>query len=158
MPDGSVHSTTDTTPQACVTHAEEGEFVGIFQQLTKDWASVSDADVVADHRDAVLLATCAEFIALEQRLGETDGDAEPGTAAERRAHSRQRRIFKSQLALAKRLERLVPTTLAGHAARARCLVKWAPDLVTDKPPALGEIGDRLLYALLRDLTAGSAAA
>lgn len=108
--------------------------------------------------DAPILDACAEFMALSRQLDETDGAAQPSTAAARKATCQQRRIFKAQRVLAKRLERMVPATLAGHSARARCLVSWAPDLVGRASPHLGETGDRIMRGLLRDLLAGSAQA
>ena len=108
--------------------------------------------------DAPLLDACSEFMALSRQLDETDGAAQPNTAAARKVERQQRRIFKAQRVLAKRLERMVPATLAGHSARARCLISWAPDLVGRASPHLGETGDWIMRGLLRDLVAGSAQA
>ncbi len=99
--------------------------------------------------DAELIALCAEFDRLEAEWEDTDTDAPVGDAAREAARdAHQDRLGTTQREIAERMHAIRATTAAGQAARARSLVRWAPDLMETSDT----IEAMLRSAIYRDLT------
>jgi hypothetical protein len=108
--------------------------------------AAADADALA-HPDRELLGLCAEFERLEAEYGAAYPADPPSINAQEIALAEQARIGDVQSKLVDRMHKLRTTTLEGHAARARSLIRTAPDLIKTQ----GDAETMLLSAILRDL-------
>jgi hypothetical protein len=130
--------------------AEDDQFARLAKSLCDDLVPHQQPA----HPDAELISVCAKFDELERAyVAAGDGDIFDGTSEARRRDSKRRGIVKTQGPLVKRMHALRATTAEGHAARARCIALWAPDLVEE---GSGDFGAVLISAMLRDaIAAGS---
>ena len=105
---------------------------------------------LADNPDAELITACAAFDALERAYVTTYAtDIPEGTSEWAAAEAERDRLLAAEKPFLDRMTELRAVTLEGQAARARSLVLWAPDLVSE-----GTTGDTiglLTHAVLRDL-------
>ncbi len=100
--------------------------------------------------DGELVAACGQFDALQRQVGELfDGPARIEDEAERDVALRP--IEAAQDALLDRLCSLRAATLEGHHARAATVALYDPDILGKIDE--GHIVERMVAALLRDLTA-----
>ena len=112
----------------------------------------------ASDPDAELLAACAEFDRLERAYIATFPDDHDVTEHEEDAVQPERDLIQqAQHYLAARMVELRATTLAGQVARARSLVLWEGDDPSGNVTS-EYINERLLGAILGDLTEGSVGA
>jgi hypothetical protein len=93
--------------------------------------------------DALLIAICAEFDWLEANTKALYDKYDEDKADELREPN-----DNLQRVMVERMHSIRATTLAGHVARARSFVGWAPDMVE----AHGGVEDLLRSAIFRDLT------
>ncbi len=109
-----------------------------------------------DHPDAELMWLCAEIDRLEDEwlslYAKPGATQEEAIAAEDRADAARDGFFARQAPLIERIGAMTATTLEGLKARARTIVKWAPDAL-GKPKM--DAGELMIAALLRDLVAES---
>jgi predicted outer membrane protein len=111
-------------------------------------ASIPAAHAATTNPDAELIVLCAEFDRLEIAYRASMYDGPAGTDKERAAEAEQTRINDAQRELAERMHTIRATTVAGHVARARSFVGWAPDMME----AHDGMEDLLRSAIFRDLT------
>ncbi|MGI4797840.1 MAG: hypothetical protein ACRYG8_28100, partial [Janthinobacterium lividum] len=78
-----------------------------------------------------------------------------GSPEEAAADVEQGRIAAAQLPLVDRMVEHQAVTPAGQVARARSLVTWKPELAHER--FAGDVGELLVFAVLRDLVGGAAA-
>jgi hypothetical protein len=107
--------------------------------------------VASPHPDLELLVLSETFCILQDMWlamfpgggNEIKDDNERGIA--------QEPYWQQQQAIAKRMNEIRATTYEGAAARARAVVKWAPDLVEPEDHCPHEFHETIVAALLRDL-------
>lgn len=107
------------------------------------------------HADAVLIALCAEFNTLTRIIDSAYSNAScdvPDEETDRLTAP----YMEQQEALLDRICPMQATTADGFMARAKALVLWDRPKLGDDPG--GCWNDRMLAALLRDMTAGGMAA
>ena len=107
--------------------------------------------------DAELLEACAAFDNLERAYIAVPRDFWPDTPEQRAALAEQDRIVTAQKPLVDRICALRTVTREGQAARVRSLILWEGDDPTGNVDT-GQVNERLLGAILRDLVGGSAVA
>lgn len=98
--------------------------------------------------DAELLATCADFDALERAYQRTDFTCVGGTPEDLASDAERDRISAAQTSLVNRMGELQAFTRAGQVARGRSLALWKPELLNDAP---GDFAEALMAAIVRDL-------
>lgn len=144
---------THNTGQGTVSASSRRQLIGGASLAALCGAAFAGAVVLPDpgeafspsaSSDAELLAACAAFDALEAAYRATDFRAEPYTPAE----AEQDRITAAQRPLVARMTELRAVTHEGRLARARSLIGWWPEIMTDGE---GTTGECLTYATLRDL-------
>jgi len=110
------------------------------------------AQAAEPHADAELLAVCAAFDATEHKYRRLFYGPARIVDDDERALA-QEPIYAEQERLLEPLCRLRATTLDGFRARARTLALWAPDLLVPDETMEPTTDERMVAALLRDMTA-----
>lgn len=104
------------------------------------------------HPDAPLLAACRGYVGLQQRKERLSADDTARTADHARRSRFMEALTRRATAILARVAELRATSLDGHRARAAAFLAWDDGDLMGRADELGFTEDRLLAALILDLT------